>query len=445
MASGLFGSGPQSNILNTVQSSYNAMLNAERQKGVAMSTAMGAFGQAISPKAIGMRKFKEKFADADWSKPETYFSASKFINEFDPTAAISMADKGMALAAQLAPKAPVWQEIKKDNADGSSTISYLDMNNYTGESFESVSNKPVVNATATIDDKVVQGTRQGTTFTPFTQDTGKAIDPPKIQSRKALVDGKEVHQDFINGAWTTTGDVKPTDSSTPSATGAGMYDIKGLGERQGFRRGGISYYIDKKGEEQLQPEGSRFITDVIKTEEIRSPENKWVDLTVESKNDTQNNPIFKQSFDMYVSTNKAEAALATGKPASVQAAVQQIASSFDDKGRAYASTLAIQNSGSIGANLADWASKKFEGTPAPAKLEEYKVLVGILKDLSTENMISTIKSQSSFFADTLPKGYTPKGLTSKLLSLLPAGVKSKVLSDGGVVYQDSNGNWIPVL
>ena len=67
MASGLFGSGPQSNILNTVQSSYNAMLNAERQKGVAMSTAMGAFGQAISPKAIGMRKFKDKFADADWS------------------------------------------------------------------------------------------------------------------------------------------------------------------------------------------------------------------------------------------------------------------------------------------------------------------------------------------------------------------------------------------
>ena len=442
---GLFGSGPQSNILQVVQGSYNNMLNAEKQKGISMTKAMGAFGEAISPKAIGMNQFKNDFKDADWSKPKTYMDAGQQIMQFDPNGGLAMMDRGRALAASQLPKAPVWQEIKTNNADGSSTITYQDMNKYTGESFESVSNKPVVNATATIDGKVVQGTRQGTIFTPFAQDTGKAIDPPKIQSRKALVDGKEVYQDFINGEWTTTGDVKPTDSSTPNATGAGMYDIKDLGERQGFKRDGISYYIDKKGEEQLQPAGSRFITDVIKTEEIKSPETKWIDLTVESKNDTQNNPIFKQSFEMYVSSNKAEAALATGKPASVQAAIQQIASSFDDKGRAYASNLAIQNAGSIGANLADWASNKFEGKPATAKLEEYKALVGILKDLSTENMISTIKSQSSFFADTLPKGYTSKGLTSKLLSLLPAGVKSKVLPDGGVVYQAFNGKFKPVL
>jgi hypothetical protein len=260
-----------------------------------MTKAMGAFGEAISPKSIGMNQFKNDFKDADWSKPKTYMDAGQQIMQFDPNGGLAMMDRGRALAASQLPKAPEWQEIKTNNADGSSTITYQDMNKYTGESFESVSNKPVVNATATIDGKVVQGTRQGTIFTPFAQDTGKAIDPPKIQSRKALVDGKEVYQDFINGAWTTTGDVKPTDSSTPNATGAGMYDIKDLGERQGFKRGGISYYIDKKGEEQLQPAGSRFITDVIKTEEIKSPETKWIDLTVESKNDTQNNPIFKQS------------------------------------------------------------------------------------------------------------------------------------------------------
>ena len=60
---GLFGSGPQSNILQVVQGSYNSMLNAEKQKGVSMTAAMGAFGQAISPKAIGMNQFKNDFKD----------------------------------------------------------------------------------------------------------------------------------------------------------------------------------------------------------------------------------------------------------------------------------------------------------------------------------------------------------------------------------------------
>jgi hypothetical protein len=106
MANGLFGSGPQSNILQTVQGSYTAMLNAEKQKGLAMREAMGAFGQAIDPKTIGMNKFKKQFAQADWSKPETFFEASKFISEFDPAGAMSMAQNGMQLQAQLAPKAP---------------------------------------------------------------------------------------------------------------------------------------------------------------------------------------------------------------------------------------------------------------------------------------------------------------------------------------------------
>jgi len=106
MANGLFGSGPQSNILQTVQGSYTAMLNAEKQKGLAMREAMGAFGQAIDPKTIGMNKFKKQFTGADWTKPETFFSASKFISEFDPAGAMSMAQNGMKLQAQLAPKAP---------------------------------------------------------------------------------------------------------------------------------------------------------------------------------------------------------------------------------------------------------------------------------------------------------------------------------------------------
>ena len=111
MASGLFGSGPQSNILQTVQSSYNGMLNAEKQKGLAMREAMGAFGQAIDPKTIGMNKFKKQFANADWTKPQTYFDAANLLGGSDPAAAISMTDKGMQIQASQTPK-PVeghWQ------------------------------------------------------------------------------------------------------------------------------------------------------------------------------------------------------------------------------------------------------------------------------------------------------------------------------------------------
>ena len=101
---GLFGAGPSSNILQTVQSSYGDMLNAEKQKGVSAQAAMGAFGQAISPKAIGMNQFKNDFKDADWSKPETYQRAGEQIMQFDPNGGLAMMDKGRVLASSLVPK-----------------------------------------------------------------------------------------------------------------------------------------------------------------------------------------------------------------------------------------------------------------------------------------------------------------------------------------------------
>ena len=99
----LFGSGPRSNILQTVAPMYQGMIDAEKQKGVAMREAMGAFGKAIDPKTIGMRKFKQEFADADWTKPETFFRASKAL-AFDPPAAMDMAARGQQLQASMVPK-----------------------------------------------------------------------------------------------------------------------------------------------------------------------------------------------------------------------------------------------------------------------------------------------------------------------------------------------------
>ena len=80
------------------------MLNAEKQKGAATYEAMGAFGKAISPKAMGMNQFKNDFKGADWSKPETYAKAGEQIMQFDPAAGLSMMDKGRSLAASMAPK-----------------------------------------------------------------------------------------------------------------------------------------------------------------------------------------------------------------------------------------------------------------------------------------------------------------------------------------------------
>jgi hypothetical protein len=48
-----------------------------------------------------MRKFKEEFANADWTNPETYKQASIFISEFDPSAAMQFGQ----MYGQMQPKA----------------------------------------------------------------------------------------------------------------------------------------------------------------------------------------------------------------------------------------------------------------------------------------------------------------------------------------------------
>ena len=69
-----------------------------------MREAMGAFGKAIDPKTLGLNAFKKKFADADWTKPETYMEAGKFMTEFAPEEGIQLTQQGMQLAASLKPK-----------------------------------------------------------------------------------------------------------------------------------------------------------------------------------------------------------------------------------------------------------------------------------------------------------------------------------------------------
>ena len=455
---GLFGSGPQSNILNTVQGSYTAMLNAEKQKGQAAHEAMGAFGKAISPKAIGMTNFKNDFKDADWSKPETYARAGQQLMSFDPQAGLSMMDKGRSLAASMAPKRDMQWIDQIDPETGITTKVAVDMTNvkagdaYTSKlpektDFKYTAPQKFTNPNSGIIEWKQQQPNNSwkTIGMAGDQTSPKEGDPTTKEFWDSTLQRNVIKTyDRPSKSWILTGDAPKTAAPASKATGTGMYNVPNVGEVQGFKRDGQLYYYDSLGNEKLQPSGSRLITDVIKTEVVSSPAAQWRNITTESKNDTQANPVFKTAVEQFTSVNKAEEAISTRNPASVQAAIQQITSQFDDKGRAYASTIAIQNAGSIGENLADWASKGLQGTPAPAKIEEYEALVGILKDQASINMISTIKNQSGFFSDTLPEGYTPRALTTKLLGLLPAGVNAKVLPDGGIVFQQNNGNWAAV-
>tara|TARA_R100001377_G_scaffold84906_1_gene69563 strand:- start:2071 stop:3858 length:1788 start_codon:yes stop_codon:yes gene_type:complete len=252
---GLFGSGPQSNILQVVQGSYNSMLNAEKQKGVSMTAAMGAFGQAISPKAIGMNQFKNDFKDADWTKPATYQKAGEQIMKFDPNGGLAMMDKGRALAASLAPKPPTWKEVNTTNADGSSNTKFVDMNTYQGQTYNSAApqvadewkpqsrtvdgveisgvflessgvwkslggtGKPKDPSSRTMTTVVIDGvdTRVSVSNTDpsdiETIGTAPATADSQRQTRKTDIGGVEVQQDLIDGVWTTSGKVYNPDGS----------------------------------------------------------------------------------------------------------------------------------------------------------------------------------------------------------------------------------------
>ena len=253
---GLFGSGPSSNILQTVQSSYGDMLNAEKQKGVSAQAAMGAFGQAISPKAIGMNQFKNDFKDADWNKPETYQRAGEQIMQFDPNGGLAMMDKGRALAASLAPKDPVWQEIKTDNPDGSSTIKYVDMNTYQGQTYDS--SAPQVADQWKPQSRTVDGVEVNGVFLESTGvwkslgGTGKPKDPSARTMKTVVIDGVDTVVSVSNTDATdvqTVGKAPATAEGTKAVTFGERISGKEL-QKQGkaWAKAGVSYSLKSNGE-----------------------------------------------------------------------------------------------------------------------------------------------------------------------------------------------------
>jgi hypothetical protein len=253
---GLFGSGPSSNILQVVQGSYDNMLNAERQKGVSMTAAMGAFGQAISPKAIGMNQFKNDFKDADWTKPETYQRAGQQIMQFDPNGGLAMMDKGRALAASLAPKEPVWQEIKTENPDGSSTIKYVDMNTYQGQTYDSAAPqvadewKP---QSRTVDGVTVEGVfLESSGVWKSLGGTGKPKDPSARTMKTVVIDGVDTVVSVSNTDATdvqTIGKAPATAEGTKAVTFGERISGEEL-QKQGkaWAKAGVSYSLKSNGE-----------------------------------------------------------------------------------------------------------------------------------------------------------------------------------------------------
>ena len=253
---GLFGSGPQSNILQVVQGSYNNMLNAEKQKGISMTKAMGAFGEAISPKAIGMNQFKNDFKDADWSKPKTYMDAGQQIMQFDPNGGLAMMDKGRALAASLAPKAPVWQEIKTENADGSSTTKYVDMNKYQGQTYNS--SAPQVADEWKPQSRTVDGVEVSGVFKASSGvwkslgGTGKTKDPSARTMKTVVLNGVDTVVSVSNTDGTdiqTVGKAPAPAEGTRAVTFGERISGEEL-KKQGktWAKAGVSYSLKSNGE-----------------------------------------------------------------------------------------------------------------------------------------------------------------------------------------------------
>jgi hypothetical protein len=253
---GLFGSGPSSNILQVVQSSYGDMLNAEKQKGVSAQAAMGAFGQAISPKAIGMNKFKRDFANSNWNDPATYQKAGEQIMQFDPNGGLAMMDKGRALAASLVPKAPVWQEIKTENADGSSTTKYVDMNKYQGQTYNSAA--PQVSDAWKPQSRTVDGVEVNGVFLESSGvwkslgGTGKEKDPSARTMKTVVIDGVDTVVSVSN---TDATDVQTVGKAPAKAEGtkAVTFGERISGEelqKQGkaWAKTGVSYSLKSNGE-----------------------------------------------------------------------------------------------------------------------------------------------------------------------------------------------------
>lgn len=101
----LFGSGPRSNILQIVSPMYQGIIDAEKQKGLAMREAMGAFGKAIDPKTIAMRKFRQQFGNLTEEQrrdPNVLRSMAATIVTEDPQAATGL----LQMAQALQPKSP---------------------------------------------------------------------------------------------------------------------------------------------------------------------------------------------------------------------------------------------------------------------------------------------------------------------------------------------------
>ena len=253
---GLFGSGPQSNILQVVQGSYNSMLNAEKQKGVSMTAAMGAFGQAISPKAIGMNQFKNDFKDADWTKPATYQKAGEQIMKFDPNGGLAMMDKGRALAASLAPKPPTWKEVSTTNADGSSNTKFVDMNTYQGQTYNSAA--PQVADEWKPQSRTVDGVEIKGVFLKSSGKwkslggTGKPKDPSARTMTTVVIDGVDTRVSVSN---TDPSDIETvgTAPATAEGTKAVTFGERISGEElknqgKAWAKAGVSYSLKSNGE-----------------------------------------------------------------------------------------------------------------------------------------------------------------------------------------------------
>lgn len=358
----MFGSGPRSNILQTVAPMYQGIVNAEKQKGEAMRTAMGAFGQAIDPKTIGMNKFKKEFANADWSKAETFMRAGRQLMQTDPNAALGFIQKGQEMTAAMAPKASEF--VTATRFVGGKEM-HGSMNKVTGE-FKSFGGegKPAA-----------AGAAPKTVKINTVDDEGNPV--------TRIVTEEEALEMGTFAAHVT--------EEEPKRTSSQRWEIKGVGERDTFVEGGIRYYAEGETKKPL-PEGSRAIP---KKQVIETP------MTVTEEKGLLEDKL--TSWPLYgameegmqqarVALNTLNTLVEEGNSKSIPLLERAVSGLYNWVGgtKAQDEIKRMISAGSYPERIKQWAAKGFAGTLPAATMEEYRDIATMMYNVAKDAVESKI-------------------------------------------------------
>ena len=460
----LFGSGPRSNILQTVAPMYQGIVNAEKQKGASMREAMGAFGQAIDPKTIAMKKFKKDFANADWNKPETHIAAAQALMGTDPQAAYGFLQGGQSLAKSQATKSPEYVKVETVDEKGNPIIKYMTKAEaaQTGTFGKYVEPKADTRPSYTTQTVMMDGKptiiqfetgkynpNDPTTYTVVGEQGYKPSDPTpvkrtatvsELQAMGANVSGLNpqgryeynVVGDQVNilGMQTGTGEkpavitaqwtgmdlqhegievedvtalynVELTPSGRPTIKGK----VAGTGTAAADRPTAMARRISEAyGYEVGTPEHQAEMQKAIDSQNTVKNIPSAMEQVITVKKDVEKNKRWTDMTATAAMIDDGKALLPAVKAGNAKAGVilEKIGSQLSASGvRAVSEIQRYTESGSWSQRMGDWINRGFKGTPSDISIEETEKLLNLLNDKNNTRMNLFLDHQTEVFSGAM--------------------------------------------